>query len=154
MHRNMKFSSPYSASFILVLALLVPFRPAVASDQVENIGDTLCVMIPAITYGTTFYLQDSEGRKQFYESFFTNLGVTYALKKSISKTRPNGTDNDSFPSAHSSMALVSASSGRIASNYYSGDLNEVQHVSSRHIFSYDFYGYPGRGVGDGGGARH
>jgi membrane-associated phospholipid phosphatase len=89
-------------------ALLMPLRPAVASDQVENIGDTLRVLIPAIAYGSTFYLHDSDGRKQFYKAFFTNLGVTYALKKTISKTRPNGADNDSFPSAHSSVAFQGA----------------------------------------------
>jgi len=33
-------------------ALLMPLRPAVASDQVENIGDTLRVLIPAIAYGS------------------------------------------------------------------------------------------------------
>ena len=104
----------FSLPFIRVLgiclvlccgALLIPLRPAVASDQVENIGDTLRVLIPAIAYGSTFYLHDSDGRKQFYKAFFTNLGVTYALKKTISKTRPNGEDNDSFPSAHSSVAF-------------------------------------------------
>jgi membrane-associated phospholipid phosphatase len=66
------------------------------------------LLIPAAAYGSTFYQHDSEGRKQFYKSFFTNLGVTYALKKTISKTRPNGKDDESFPSAHSSMAFQGA----------------------------------------------
>ena len=109
----MMFSLPFMRvpGICLVLccgALLMPLRPAVASDQVENIGDTLRVLIPAIAYGTTFYLHDSEGRNQFHKAFLTNLGVTYALKKTISKTRPNGEDNDSFPSAHSSMAFQGA----------------------------------------------
>jgi len=109
----MMFSLPFMRvhSICLVLccsALLMPLRSAVASDQVENIGDILRVLIPAVAYGSTFYVDDSEGRKQFYKSFFTNLGVTYALKASISKTRPNGEDDDSFPSAHSSVAFQGA----------------------------------------------
>jgi membrane-associated phospholipid phosphatase len=97
-----------TAALILFFVLLTPCRHAMASDQAENIGDALRVLIPAAAYGSTFYLHDSDGRKQFYKSFFTNLGVTYALKKSISKTRPNGADNDSFPSAHSSVAFQGA----------------------------------------------
>jgi len=39
-----------SVIFILIFALLIPLRPAVASDQVENMGDTLRVLIPAVAY--------------------------------------------------------------------------------------------------------
>ena len=64
-------------------------------------------MIPALAYGTTFYLDDKEGRSQFYKSFFTNLGVTYGLKLSVDKKRPNGGDQ-SFPSGHTSAAFQGA----------------------------------------------
>lgn len=33
-------------------------------------------------------------------SFGVNAAVTYSLKKSIHKMRPDGTDNESFPSGH------------------------------------------------------
>ncbi len=88
--------------------LLIPFNHAGASDSVENTGDILRTLIPAVAYGTTFYLHDSDGRSQFYKSFFSNLATTYALKKTVTKTRPNGEDDESFPSGHSSVAFQGA----------------------------------------------
>jgi len=91
-----------------MLVILVLCSPAQASDQVKNTGSTLRFLIPAVAFGTTVYLHDSEGRKQFYKSFFTDFATVYILKKSISKTRPDGSDNDSFPSGHTAMAFQGA----------------------------------------------
>lgn len=93
---------------ILICVLFAPFRHAVASGRVEDSGSILRTLIPAVAYGTTFYLHDTEGRSQFYKSFFCNIAVTQALKKTISKTRPNGEDDESFPSGHSSVAFQGA----------------------------------------------
>ncbi len=93
---------------ILCFVLLITSPFAMASDQAESNGSILRTLIPVVAYGTTFYLHDADGRTQFYKGFFTNLAVTYALKKSISKTRPNGKDNESFPSGHSSVAFQGA----------------------------------------------
>ncbi len=93
---------------LLLGVLLLPFHSVAASDKVESSGSVLRTLIPAVAYGATFYLHDSDGRMQFYKGFFTNLAVTYALKKSISKTRPNGADNESFPSGHTSVAFQGA----------------------------------------------
>jgi len=93
---------------VVFFTLLLPFPAAVASDKAESTGSLLRTLIPVVAYGTTFYLHDADGRTQFYKGFVTNLAVTYALKKSISKTRPNGRDNDSFPSGHSSVAFQGA----------------------------------------------
>ena len=41
-------------------------------------------------------------------SFGVNAAVTYSLKKSIHKMRPDGTDNESFPSGHTSVAFCGA----------------------------------------------
>ncbi len=93
---------------LMLGVLLLPFRLAGASDSVENAGDILRTLIPAVAYGTTLYLHDSNGRSQFYKSFFSNLATTYALKKTVTKTRPNGEDDESFPSGHSSVAFQGA----------------------------------------------
>lgn len=97
------------AFYALVLALIAPLHGAVASDSVEDAGSIVRTLIPAVAYGTTFYLHDSEGRSQFYKSFFTNLAATYALKATVSKTRPNDADDESFPSGHTSVAFQGAS---------------------------------------------
>lgn len=41
-------------------------------------------------------------------SFTVNAGVTYALKHTVHSTRPDGTDNRSFPSGHTSIAFCGA----------------------------------------------
>lgn len=99
----LKLANPYCA-VLLFSVLLVSSSPAVAEDE----GDIVRTLIPAIAYGATFYVDDRDGRMQFYKSFFTNLGTTYALKGLISKTRPNGEDDDSFPSGHTSVAFQGA----------------------------------------------
>ena len=95
--------------FTLLTCVGISFQQtAIASDEIEKSGDAILILIPTITYGTTFYLEDSEGRSQFYKSFLTNLGVTYGLKKTIDKKRPDGSD-ESFPSGHASVSFQGAS---------------------------------------------
>jgi membrane-associated phospholipid phosphatase len=96
------------AAIVLVCALLAPISASAASDGVENAGSVIRTLIPAVAYGTTFYLHDADGRSQFYKSFFTNLAVTYALKNTVDKTRPDGSDEESFPSGHTSVAFQGA----------------------------------------------
>lgn len=78
------------------------------SSALEKTGDILQILIPAMGYGTVLYLGDDEGQNQFYKSFGTNLSITYALKYSINRQRPNGADY-SFPSGHTSSAFQGAS---------------------------------------------
>ena len=89
-----------------IFASCLSFQARAASD-IEVAGDVLQILIPSIAYGTTLYLNDSEGESQMYQSFFTNLGITYTLKISINRTRPNGGDH-SFPSGHTSAAFQGA----------------------------------------------
>lgn len=81
---------------------------AMAADQADIAGTVVLVLIPAVAYGSTFILDDDEGRNQFYKTFLTTLGATYALKLAIEKERPNG-ESMSFPSGHTSAAFSGAS---------------------------------------------
>ena len=83
--------------------------PAYAKSDIETAGDIIAVTIPAIAYGSTYYMDDPEGRQQFYRSFATNAVATYGLKKAIDKDRPDHSDDDSFPSGHTSIAFQGAS---------------------------------------------
>jgi len=74
----------------------------------ETFGDALLILIPSLSYGTTLYLDDKEGENQFYKSFATNAGITYAVKYAVNRKRPNGKDY-SFPSGHTSATFQSAS---------------------------------------------
>lgn len=94
---------------ILVGFVAVSQQPGYAKDSVETSGDVLAVMLPTVAYGSTFYMEDEEGRIAFYKSFFSTLAVTQGLKYSVKKTRPDVSDNKSFPSGHSSASFQAAS---------------------------------------------
>ncbi len=96
----------------LTAALLLSGTALVATPanaDIETAGDIVMVAIPAYAYGSTYYMDDPEGRQQFYKSFATNAVATYGLKSVVDKDRPDHSDNDSFPSGHTSIAFQGAS---------------------------------------------
>lgn len=93
--------------FINILTVTILLRPVVASDGIESAGTAVQILIPAVAYGATYYVDDPEGRTQFYESFLTSMAVTYILKYTIEEKRPNGGEH-SFPSGHTSAAFQAA----------------------------------------------
>ncbi len=93
-----------TGAVVLVLLPVCGF----AKDSTETAGDILAYLLPATTYGATFYLHDEEGRWQFSKAFATSFAVTLVLKHSIDKERPDGSDNQSFPSGHATAAFQSA----------------------------------------------
>jgi len=98
-----------SSSIILSSSALLTSQSATAGDTVEKIGSALAVTIPAAAFGSTYYMDDKEGRQQFYYAFAANAAATQALKMAVDKERPNGRDNRSFPSQHTSLAFQGAS---------------------------------------------
>ena len=99
------------ALIFLILLSIVFFISKLSCAQESNIeiaGDALQLVIPATAYGMTYYMDDQEGRTQFYKSFFTNLGLTYGLRLAIDEERPDGSDHNSFPSGHTSLAFQGA----------------------------------------------
>ena len=89
------------------LLWLLPLHQATANTE-DTAADILRVALPAAAWGMTQYLDDAEGSKQFYYSFAATVATTLALKTAIHKTRPDGSDNDAFPSGHTSMAFQGA----------------------------------------------
>lgn len=55
------------ALLMMVSFALAPSQARADTSEVENSGDILRTLIPAVAYGTTFYLHD---RMQFYKGFF------------------------------------------------------------------------------------
>lgn len=96
--------------FSSIMLMLIFINGAQAQDKstTEKAGDIVQILIPATAYATTFALDDKEGRKQFYKSFFTNSGITYALKYSVNKPRQENNGKYSFPSGHTSAAFQGA----------------------------------------------
>jgi membrane-associated phospholipid phosphatase len=79
-----------------------------AKSNTEKIGDFLTFAIPAVAYGSTFYMDDAEGREQFYWAYGTAMTTTVVLKYSIKEKRPDNNDRDSFPSGHTASAMTGA----------------------------------------------
>jgi len=93
---------------MLIFLLFATNAANAEKSNTEKAGDIFQILIPATAYATTFYLDDKEGRNQFYKSFFINLGITYGLKLSVNKPRPEGHGDYSFPSGHTSGAFQGA----------------------------------------------
>ena len=93
---------------VFIVINLTETAQAQDKSNEEKAGDIVQVLIPAIAYATTFAIDDKEGRNQFYKSFFTNIGITYALKYTVNKQRPENHGDYSFPSGHTSAAFQGA----------------------------------------------
>ncbi len=92
---------------MLSILIFVSFLFA-KNNNIEKIGDIVQILIPTVGYGTTLYLDDKEGQKQFYKSFFSTFGTTHLLKRTVRKQRPNNGNNQSFPSGHTSASFQGA----------------------------------------------
>ena len=90
---------------IIAMALTVT---TFAKSNTEKIGDFLTFAIPAAAYGSTFYMDDEEGREQFYWAYGTTMVTTNVLKYTVREKRPDNDDRDSFPSGHTSSAVSGA----------------------------------------------
>ena len=101
---------PCRLRLLIIICLIntcIIYNNSFADDEIEKYGTAITVLIPVIAYGTTFYVDDAEGRSQFYKPFAVNLVLTYGLKNIIDKKRPNDLDQ-SFPSGHTSVAFQGA----------------------------------------------
>lgn len=98
-------TAKWSLSLLVSCMLLSPVAHAGSS---ETSADVLRIALPASAWLMTRYQGDSEGEMQFYKSFATTVLTSYALKSTIHKDRPDGSDDDAFPSGHSAMAFQGA----------------------------------------------
>ena len=97
-------------ALVVVFAALLSALPASAQGQgVERAGDALRFVLPGSSAGATLALQDFGGTGDFLAGLAVNLVVTEGLKRIIHKDRPDGSDNRSFPSGHTSTAFQAAS---------------------------------------------
>ena len=78
------------------------------SDPVRTAGDIGQISTPLYGLYLTYNHSDKEGRFQFYKSSAATILTTHFLKQTINKPRPDGTNNNSFPSGHTSAAFSGA----------------------------------------------
>ncbi|MEG0796848.1 MAG: phosphatase PAP2 family protein [Odoribacter sp.] len=92
--------------FVVVLLLN---SSAQSKKNIETSTDLLMFVNPVAGFVGSLVIGDYQGTKQIVLSGATSLALTYALKYSIKKERPDHSDHHSFPSAHTSIAFQGAS---------------------------------------------
>ncbi len=94
----------------LCLVFYCSIRPLVSQNKViERFGDTFLIVLPTATLATTFIMNDKKGSWQFAKSLVLTGVLTYGLKFIVNKERPDMSNDNSFPSGHTSTTFQSAS---------------------------------------------
>ena len=79
-----------------------------AASGLEDAADVLRVALPLWAGAYAWREDDSEGQRQWLIGTAATLGTAYALKALISEERPDGSDDDAFPSGHAAAAFSGA----------------------------------------------
>ena len=77
-------------------------------DGWQTAGRVGEVGLVAAALGKTIAEEDREGAKQFAFGMGTTVASTEALKRLVGSERPNGRDDRSFPSGHTSISFSAA----------------------------------------------
>ncbi len=110
---------PTLLRLLLPLLLLLPSLSAYCGEPqiqlsrsqkaVRTSTDVVLIAMPAATLGLAIAKKDWNGIWLGAAECAGTLAVTYGLKYAIHKKRPDGSDNHSFPSGHSSLVFTDAS---------------------------------------------
>jgi membrane-associated phospholipid phosphatase len=104
----MKGMAAFCGVFSLALSAVVA-SPAGAGDKdwrlLSDVGQASLV---ALALGDTIAHEDGQGARQLALSLALTEAETYGLKHGFPETRPNGRNNRSFPSGHTSVSFASA----------------------------------------------
>lgn len=92
----------------LIILLFITNKSLSQNNQLKKTGDYLRIILPVSALSTSFILNDKNGKKQFAKSFIATQLITFGLKTVIHKPRPDLSNNNSFPSGHTSTVFQSA----------------------------------------------
>ena len=92
-----------------IIALILVFTTLkINADLIEDSGNLTLLAVVGGAYLHSYYKGDTDGQKQLAFSLIKTVATTYALKFLTKEKRPNGKNNRSFPSAHTSIAFSSS----------------------------------------------
>lgn len=74
----------------------------------QKLGDIFLIALPVTTLSTSLIIGDNKGVWQFTKGLILTELITYSLKLSINKPRPDFSNSNSFPSGHTSTTFHSA----------------------------------------------
>ena len=97
--------------FLLEIAWPNPFQDFFLNENksgIERAGDVIAIALPVSGLSSTYVLKNKNDKTKFWKSYLSSLSLTYLLKYSINKERPNGSCCESFPSGHTTSAFSGA----------------------------------------------
>jgi hypothetical protein len=99
MDESLMFTKIKIGLFFTILAISnsCAWSQANGKSAVTRSGDLLQVVLPLVAYGSTWYLNDLEGAKQYTQALALTLASTELLKASVGEWRPDHSDKKSFP---------------------------------------------------------
>lgn len=77
--------------------------------NIETLGTGVSIMLPLVAGGLTLYDDDRIGAAELTVETVLTVGTAYALKSIVHEERPNGSDNQSFPSSTTALAASGSS---------------------------------------------
>jgi hypothetical protein len=95
--------SAWCAATVMVVCL-----PAQADDRWIQAGEVLSYTLPLTAAIATFTLDDPEGRSQLLLAYGLTMTSAYLLQGFAERKRPDGSDEQSFPSLSGASSFLSA----------------------------------------------
>lgn len=95
----------------LTFSVMAVPKPAAADskDSWDKLSTALVFGLAGGAELKTLSLGDKAGQLQYFKTLAATLVLSEALKAAVKEPRPDGSSNDSFPSAHTALAFAAAS---------------------------------------------
>lgn len=95
--------------FVIVAAFFF-LKGTAQHKSITQTGDILQFALPVAAFGSTFIWNDDSTKPawQFLKAYGSSIILEEALKHIVQKPRPDGSDNYSFPSGHTTSAFTGA----------------------------------------------
>ena len=91
---------------IIFISLLCNFL--IAKSNIESLGDIFAFSLPASAFFLASKDNNISSKEKFVSGYTLSIGLTYLLKHTVKKRRPDDTTSDSFPSGHTASAFNGA----------------------------------------------
>ena len=105
----MRRTAPRVAALLGAAALATsPGFAQASTDSERRLGDHLSYALPLGALAVEMWRGDRAGAWQLTQSFVVTTGTTELLKRATNQTRPDGSNDKSFPSGHAARAFSAA----------------------------------------------
>jgi len=98
----------FSCRAFLLIVFSCASANSFALDSTTRNGNLIAAGVPVLAAGFSYINNDTDGILQLVKSESATLLIVGALKSTTKETRPDGSDNKSFPSGHAAAAFSAA----------------------------------------------